>query len=179
MKCLEYRAPRNSVVKMAQKRALVGAALQATSASTLFTQDVEDNAPAVPDAGPPVVAVAKSVIMALPQDVRTELDRWFRSEGWPAPGNWDAEQWCGALVQAGRLSASASSPVAAEIVPDLDPEDPWALRVEEIASPEDAAQVADEIADAIDAGNLAEDKASAVHAAIAARVATFGEQVAA
>lgn len=38
----EYRAPWNTVIKMAQKRALVGAALQATGASGLFTQDVED-----------------------------------------------------------------------------------------------------------------------------------------
>jgi hypothetical protein len=36
------RAPRNTVVKMAQKRALVGACLQATATSGLFTQDVED-----------------------------------------------------------------------------------------------------------------------------------------
>lgn len=34
--------PRNTVVKMAQKRALVGACLQATATSGLFTQDVED-----------------------------------------------------------------------------------------------------------------------------------------
>lgn len=36
------RSPWNTVVKMAQKRALVGASLAATAASGLFTQDVED-----------------------------------------------------------------------------------------------------------------------------------------
>ncbi len=36
------RAPWNTIIKMAQKRALVGATLQATGTSGLFTQDVED-----------------------------------------------------------------------------------------------------------------------------------------
>ncbi len=40
----EYRAPWNTLLKMAEKRALVGAALQATAASGLFTQDLEDGA---------------------------------------------------------------------------------------------------------------------------------------
>lgn len=44
----EYRAPWNTLLKMAEKRALVGAALQATAASGLFTQDVEDDIPPVP-----------------------------------------------------------------------------------------------------------------------------------
>jgi hypothetical protein len=39
----EYRAPWNTVVKMAQKRALVGAALNATAASGLFVADVDDD----------------------------------------------------------------------------------------------------------------------------------------
>lgn len=44
-----YRAPWNSVLKMAEKRALVGATLQACAASGLFTQDMEDVvAPAAP-----------------------------------------------------------------------------------------------------------------------------------
>ena len=45
-RCVEYRAPWNSVVKMCQKRAIVGAALIATATSGLFTQDIEDEAPA-------------------------------------------------------------------------------------------------------------------------------------
>jgi hypothetical protein len=42
-KMVEYRAPWNSVIKMAQKRALVGAALNAVAGSGLFSQDLEDD----------------------------------------------------------------------------------------------------------------------------------------
>jgi hypothetical protein len=38
----EYRAPWNTLVKMAQKRALVGAALNATAASGMFIADIDD-----------------------------------------------------------------------------------------------------------------------------------------
>jgi hypothetical protein len=38
----EYRAPWNTLVKMAQKRALVGAALNATAASGIFIADLDD-----------------------------------------------------------------------------------------------------------------------------------------
>ena len=176
----DYRAPRNSVMKMAQKRALVGAALQATSASTLFTQDVEDNAPAAEAAGPPIVATAKAVVMALPQDVRTELDRWFRGQGWGPPGTWDAEQWCAALVQAGLVQAvraeagrqsagPAEAPPAQQAASTLPDGDPWALRVEEVATLDDAQAVGGEITDAISAGTLDETKARAVFDALAAR----------
>ena len=41
---VEYRAPWNTLVKMAQKRALVGAALNATAASGLFIADLDDPA---------------------------------------------------------------------------------------------------------------------------------------
>lgn len=44
------RKPRNTVIKMAQKRALVGATLQATGTSGLFTQDVEEYAGGQQDA---------------------------------------------------------------------------------------------------------------------------------
>jgi hypothetical protein len=40
-----YQAPWNTVIKMAQKRALVGAAIDATAAAGLFTQDLEDMTP--------------------------------------------------------------------------------------------------------------------------------------
>jgi hypothetical protein len=179
-KCVEYRAPWNSVIKMCQKRSLVGAALQATSASTLFTQDVEDLAPAG-STGPDVTATARQVIMNLPTPVRTELDRWYKAERWPQPGQWDAEQWCAALVQAGRLSAEANgpAPVQAEVVPDLDPADPWALRIEEIASVEDAVAVSSEVGKAISDGSLDDEKGAAVFAAISAREAAISQQVAA
>lgn len=39
------RAPWNTIIKMAQKRALVGATLTATATSGLFTQDMEDMEP--------------------------------------------------------------------------------------------------------------------------------------
>jgi hypothetical protein len=44
-KYVEYRAPWNTLVKMAQKRALVGATLNATAASGLFIADLEDFEP--------------------------------------------------------------------------------------------------------------------------------------
>lgn len=120
----DYRAPRNSVVKMAQKRALVGAALQATSASTLFTQDVEDMG-AAPDTA--VATAAKSVILGLPDDVRSSLDQWYRGQRWGNPDSWDADQWCAALVQAGRLSAitpGATTAPAPAAPPPATPADP-------------------------------------------------------
>jgi ribosomal protein L20 len=48
-RCTEYRAPWNTLAKMAQKRALVGAALNATAASGLFVADVDDDATAAND----------------------------------------------------------------------------------------------------------------------------------
>lgn len=45
------RAPWNTIIKMAQKRALVGATLQATSSSGLFSQDMEDYRAADPATG--------------------------------------------------------------------------------------------------------------------------------
>jgi hypothetical protein len=44
-KFTEYRAPWNTILKMAQKRAFVGAVLDATAAGGLFTQDLEDMQP--------------------------------------------------------------------------------------------------------------------------------------
>jgi hypothetical protein len=43
-RCHEYRAPWNTLVKIAQKRAMVGAAKSATAASGLFVADVDDYA---------------------------------------------------------------------------------------------------------------------------------------
>jgi len=51
------KAPWNTVVKMAQKRALVGAALQATGTSGLFTQDMED----IVEAPPPIRAEVETL----------------------------------------------------------------------------------------------------------------------
>ena len=103
-KCVEYRAPWNSVIKMSQKRSLVGAALQATSGSTLFTQDIEDTAEPGINAGASIASAASEVIAALPEEARRGVDKWRREQAWPAPGEWDAAQWCAALVQAGRIA---------------------------------------------------------------------------
>jgi hypothetical protein len=106
----EYRAPWNSVLKMAQKRALVGAAIDATAAAGLFTQDLEDmRGSAVPDSGA-LAEVATAAVMALPDDVREGLDRWYKGKGWPASGQWTAEQWCAALQMAGYLTAKREQP---------------------------------------------------------------------
>lgn len=108
-KCAEYKAPWNSLIKMAQKRSLVGATLPATSASSLFTQDMEDAAEAQGAVQPAALAAAgRTAIGRLPQAVRTELDAWYSALNWPGPDAWDAEQWCTALVQAGRLSAGSA-----------------------------------------------------------------------
>jgi len=69
--------------------------------------------------------------------------------------------------------------VQGEIVPELDPADPWALRVEEIASEDDALTVASEVAEALSGGQLDDAKATAVHAAIAAREAAISGRAAA
>lgn len=111
-KFAEYRAPWNSVIKMSQKRALVGAALQATSASTLFTQDLEDMRGDAGD-GSQFTTAAQAAVMALSDEVRAELDAWYRSRKWPDPGRWTAEQWCAALMQAGSLAAGEGQPQAA------------------------------------------------------------------
>lgn len=169
-KCVEYRAPRNSVMKMAQKRALVGAALQATSASTLFTQDVEDNVPAASSAGPDVTATARQVVMGLPVPVRNALDHWYRSQSWPQPGQWDAGQWCAALVQAGRLTAELDAAAGPQHTgPPLPDGDPWALKVEEISSPDEADAAAEEVAAALNDGSLDDGKATLLFEAISAR----------
>jgi hypothetical protein len=99
-----YKAPRNSVMKMSEKRAMVGAALQATSASSLFTQDMEDMTDPVQSVGD----VADGLLRALPPEAGAELDRWYTALNWPPPGKWSTEQWCRALLAAGKISAGAS-----------------------------------------------------------------------
>jgi len=110
LKFAEYRAPRNSVIKMAQKRAMVGAALQATSASSLFTQDMEDMADPATAATAALAPAGRAAIGGLPPAVRKELDAWFTTLHWPGPDAWTAEQWCVALIKAGKLSVELASP---------------------------------------------------------------------
>lgn len=100
----DFKAPWNSVIKMSQKRALVGAALQATSGSTLFTQDVEDNTePAAPGAS--IASAASEVIAALPEEARRGVEAWRKQQDWPRSSEWEPGQWCAALIQAGRIDA--------------------------------------------------------------------------
>jgi hypothetical protein len=123
----DYRAPWNTVVKMAQKRSYVGAAIDATSAAGLFTQDMEDAGPPV-EVVPQATAVSEAgmaAVMGLPVEARKALDRWCREQGWPPRGEWDTPQWCAALVQAGRIAAEREFAAAgAEIVKPG--EDAWA-----------------------------------------------------
>jgi hypothetical protein len=48
--------------------------------------------------------------MALPDDVRDGLDKWYRGKRWPDPAQWTAEQWCAALQWAGYLTAKREQP---------------------------------------------------------------------
>jgi hypothetical protein len=116
---VEYRAPWNSVIKMAQKRSLVGAALQATSASTLFTQDLEDMRGQADPAGG-FTAAGSAALMALPPDIREGLDRWRKARGWPETREWSAGQWCSALQMAGFLAAKRERPQQAAQAPAAD-----------------------------------------------------------
>ena len=160
-----YKAPWNSVIKMAQKRAMVGAALAATSASTLFTQDVEDMQPAaVPaaeDEGAKFRTAATNAVMALDQPVRDAVDRWYRGKKWPGPQDWTPEQWCTALQAAGFITGQRSQQQAAPAQPaaaaaaaseyeqalsHLDPNDPWTERVKDIGDEGEARRVLADLA---------------------------------
>jgi hypothetical protein len=76
-KIAEYRAPWNSVIKMAQKRALVGATKSATASSGIFTQDMEDTAPAALlfDSG----ALVRPCIADLTKAQQKELADWAKA----------------------------------------------------------------------------------------------------
>jgi len=128
----EYRAPWNSVIKMCEKRSLVGAAIDATAAAGLFTQDLEDmRGSTVPDAGS-LAEAATAAVMALTDDVRDGLDRWYRGKRWPDPGQWTAEQWCAALQMAGYLAAKRGQP-------PQPPEEAAAAEAQEAATAPEAA----------------------------------------
>lgn len=101
----EYRAPWNSVLKMAQKRALVGAAIDATAAAGLFTQDLEDMRDGGGKDAALLAEAGMAAVMALPAEVQQDLSRWYRGRRWPGPRNWNAEQWCAALMEAGAIRA--------------------------------------------------------------------------
>lgn len=101
------RSPWNTVVQMAQKRALVSVTLRATASSGLFTQDVVAEPPEavapLPEPAPPAgfdshdaaSAAHKAMtarIKALPGDAdRAELEAFRKSNGWPMPAGKLAE----------------------------------------------------------------------------------------
>jgi hypothetical protein len=124
----DYRAPWNTIIKMAQKRAYVGAAIDATGAAGLFTQDMEDVPGAAPGMGA-ISAAGRAAIASLPESVGQELDAWYTALNWPHPDTWDADQWCKALVKAGQLAAgsgaaSQASPAPAAETPREEPPAP-------------------------------------------------------
>ena len=132
-KFAEYRAPWNTLVKMAQKRALVGAALNAVAGSGLFVTGTDDASD--PDAAPPPPPEADSQLsevppdapgapdapkavpgtpdfeerlLAWPEERRTTFRDWRRSKryGWPPR---DAEILAAMVAEADRLEAEATS----------------------------------------------------------------------
>lgn len=107
-KFVEYRAPWNSVVKMAQKRALVGAALNACAASGLFTQDIEDDhsLPPLWDA----TVVVKPHVDGLNPVQSAALKAWWKLNGLPSLASLTAEQGARVLVQVGIVLAERPTP---------------------------------------------------------------------
>jgi hypothetical protein len=163
----EYRAPWNSVIKMCEKRSLVGAAIDATAAAGLFTQDLEDmRGTAVPDAGG-LAEAAMGAVMALADDVRDGLDKWYRGKRWPDPSQWTAEQWCAALQMAGYLNAQREHPPTP---PQRGQDRPETARAQEPAPAARPEPAADPLPDAGDIDPEAEFVRKFV-----ARTATAGE----
>lgn len=126
-KCAEYRAPWNTVVKMAQKRALVGATLIATSASGLFTQDLEDDHGPAGVAAPAFdpMALIGPALTGLDKDGKKELSEWRKAEGLPDPRQMNPEQAAAALVKIGELIArqpAAQTDSASSNAPEAAPE---------------------------------------------------------
>lgn len=187
-KCVEYRAPWNSVIKMAQKRALVGAALQATSASTLFTQDIEDMQPGAD--GGKFTEAATAAVMALPEDVRTGLGEWYRGMKWPDPSRWTPEQWCAALQQSGRLAALEDRPQAArepaggeqDAAPAVTPAEEWlGAAIGNAAKAQTAAECRAlwaESARKVAAGDITKAHATQVQEILKARIEDLGREAA-
>lgn len=189
----EYRAPWNTLIKMSQKRSYVGAAIDATGAAGLFTQDMEDVGG--PEVAPAAMSAAgRAAIVKLPQAVATELDAWYRTLNWPDPGSWDAEQWCTALVKAGKLSAGqAASPQPAS--PAQSPDAPaertrrsaedeqWAdeafVKAAEFETPKAGSELWNEIVSRNEEGRLTDDERARLSAVIKAHLTDLRKEEAA
>jgi hypothetical protein len=130
---VEYRAPWNTLVKMAQKRALVGAALNAVAGSGLFVTGTDDASdpdappapatePDAPDAPAPDAPRAADSqlsgadaqadfserLAALPEEKRTIFREWRREKryGWPPR---DEEVLAAMVAEVERLEAETTS----------------------------------------------------------------------
>lgn len=90
-----YKAPWNTLLKMAQKRALVGAALQVTGSSGLFTQDVDDEGTRAVEV---IRAVCRDIVKSQDKATRDALN----AVAAPSP-EWGVTEWASALVTLGRL----------------------------------------------------------------------------
>lgn len=109
-KFTEYRAPWNSVMKMAQKRALVGAALNAVAGSGLFTQDLDDDI-GTPGAAPlDPMALMKPFLAQLDKAGKAEMTEWSKAKQMPAPPQMAPEQLAAGLVKIGELLAHQETP---------------------------------------------------------------------
>jgi len=106
------KAPWNTIIKMAQKRAMVGAALQATGSSGLFTQDMEDT-------------VTQSrfldltpLIETLTEDEKARARSMWMARKYPAPSRMDGVQALEAAFELGVIRAS--SDVVDVVVVDME-----------------------------------------------------------
>ena len=112
----DYRAPWNSVMKMAEKRSLVGAVLNALAASGLFTQDLED----MPDGGDLSWDVGELLRPWLQEvykvdGAREELRDWTSSNNYPErPKDFNQTQATALLVHIGTILARRQQTSAVE-----------------------------------------------------------------
>lgn len=95
------KTPFHTIIAMAQKRALVNAALRATAASGLFTSDVEDHAPPVSFGS----IVQERIDGDLDDAGRTALKEWWKGQQLPRVVDLSGQQAAVVLVQIGRLSS--------------------------------------------------------------------------
>lgn len=122
-KFVEYRAPWNSVCKMAQKRAMVGATLNALAASGIFTQDLEDEIPSTPVVPPfNAMAMLKPHLDGLSKAALAELKTWRTAQELPAPSQMTADQAALTLVKIGALIATDTTDAPPEAATEPEPE---------------------------------------------------------
>lgn len=107
-KFVEYKAPWNTLIKMAIKRAYVGAVLNATASSGLFTQDMEDDNPGAARGSvwDPTTLITPSLgLLDLAQ--QTQLETWWAKRGHPPMAELNAAQVAEILMRIGGMRAVA------------------------------------------------------------------------